>query len=52
MGGCTAIHTGLSLPDAVGWCVGAVTASEVARLRRLATDAPATVEHPPAGEAQ
>jgi hypothetical protein len=28
---------GLSVRDAVGWCVGAVTASEVARLRRLAS---------------
>lgn len=27
---------GLSVREAVGWCVGAVTASEVARLRRLA----------------
>src|SRR6478735_8697667 len=29
---------GLSVRDAVGWCVGAVTASEVARLRRLASE--------------
>jgi hypothetical protein len=42
----------LSVRDVVGWCVGAVTASEVARLRRLATNAPATVEQTPGSEAQ
>lgn len=31
---------GLSVRDAVGWCAGAVTAADVARLRRVAALAP------------
>src|SRR4051794_12864799 len=43
---------GLSVRDAVGWCVGAVTASEVARLRRLASEARAGADQPPGGKTQ
>ena len=43
---------GLSVRDAVGWCVGAVTASEVARLRRLTSQGPAGAEQPPGAEGQ
>lgn len=43
---------GLSVRDAVGWCVGAVTASEVARLRRLESETRAGAEQLPGAEAQ
>jgi len=43
---------GLSVRDAVGWCVGVVTAPEVARLRRVASTAPARVGQPPNALAQ
>ncbi|MBM6402163.1 hypothetical protein [Phycicoccus sonneratiae] len=43
---------GLSVRDAVGWCVGAVTVADATRLRRLAAQPSGDGERPTTGQAQ